>query len=163
MCEQECIDIMGMSLKWHKHFMARAILVSTCSKDPSTQCGAIIIGEGKTPISDGYNGFPRGMEDDESLYLDREFKYKHILHAEDNAILNACRTGTPVTGSVLYCTHPCCPSCSGRFKQAGGIAVVYNKPSADFISRWPMEESIEHFKRIKLQLYELSINLKRMA
>lgn len=130
-------------MKWHKHFLERAHLVASMSKDPSTKCGAVIVGEDKEPISDGFNGFPRGMDDNVASYSDREFKYKYILHAEVNALLNALRRGTSVKGATMYITHPCCPSCACKIAQAGIKEVFYSKPSADFLIRWSAEDTYE--------------------
>ena len=49
--------------------------VATWSKDPSTNCGAVYVGEDGQVLSQGYNGFPRNMDDGEELYNDRESKY----------------------------------------------------------------------------------------
>ena len=74
--------------KWDERFLRLAREVSTWSKDPSTQVGCVIAAD-KTHIvaGIGYNGFPRKLADDEKL-LDRDEKYKYILHAEENALIN---------------------------------------------------------------------------
>jgi len=76
-------------VRWHKRFLEMAKLISTWSKDPSTQCGAVIIDAKKRVISMGFNGFPSGTSDDPDLYQNREKKYKRVIHAEKNAILFA--------------------------------------------------------------------------
>ena len=51
-------------IDWNDRFMDMAMLMSTWSKDPSTQTGAVIVGEGKVILSTGYNGLPRGVHED---------------------------------------------------------------------------------------------------
>jgi dCMP deaminase len=74
--------------KWDKNFLELAKTVSTFSKDPSTQVGAVIVDDDKRVISIGYNGFPKGVRDDHRLD-NRELKYEMIVHAEANALLFA--------------------------------------------------------------------------
>lgn len=85
--------------------MRRAKEVSTFSKDPSTQVGAVIA-RGKSFISEGYNGFPAKIEDDERLH-DRETKNNIILHAEQNAISRAKHADLTDATMYLYPFPPC--------------------------------------------------------
>ena len=79
-------------LSWQEYFMGIAFLSAKRSKDPVTQVGACIVIDDKI-IGIGYNGFPRGNNDDnmpwgkEGEYL--ETKYPYVVHAELNAILNS--------------------------------------------------------------------------
>lgn len=120
--------------EWDGFFLDMAALVASRSKDPSTKVGAVIVApDGKNVRSIGYNGFPRGMADDDSLYADREVKYSRIVHAEMNAILNAERR---VDGCTLYCTLLPCDRCAVFVVQAGITRVVTPQPDADIESRW---------------------------
>ncbi len=88
---------------WDRFFLDMAKHMSTASKDPSTQVGAVLINpDTNIVVGLGYNGFPRGVADFESRYNDRELKYKMVVHAEVNAILMA---GRKAKGSRLY-TYP---------------------------------------------------------
>lgn len=51
-------------LSWDQYFMAMAHLAAFRSKDPNTQVGACIINPQKRVVGMGYNGFPRGCDDD---------------------------------------------------------------------------------------------------
>ena len=62
-----------MSNKWDKRFLEMAGLVASWSKDPSTKVGTIAV-RNRTVIAQGYNGFPRGINDDER-YDNRTVKY----------------------------------------------------------------------------------------
>jgi dCMP deaminase len=120
--------------KWDQRMLALAALVAGWSKDPSTQTGAVIIRPNRTIASVGYNGFPRGMKDDEALYQSREEKYSRVVHAEVNAILNAQE---PLHGYILY-TWPFqpCDRCATQVIQAGIKHIVTIEPNDELISRW---------------------------
>lgn len=117
-----------MENKWHNRYLDLARTVSQWSKDPSTQCGAVFIGKSGQVLSQGYNGFPRGMDDADDLYKDRETKYSRIVHAEMNGIFNATRSGVSLEGSTVY-VHglPCCHECAKALIQVGINEVVTHK------------------------------------
>ena len=54
--------------KWDRRFLDRAKLISTWSKDPSTQTGAVIT-KNRIVISEGYNGLPQTL----ALYIHGPF------------------------------------------------------------------------------------------
>jgi dCMP deaminase len=70
---------------WDRYFLQMAKHVSTASKDPSAKIGAVIVNELRQVVGMGYNGFPRGIADDER-WNNREVKLQHVVHAEMNAI-----------------------------------------------------------------------------
>ena len=107
--------------KWDLRFLEMARNAAGWSKDPSTKVGAIIVDDDKRVISVGYNGFPKGVRDDERLD-DRQEKYKIIVHAERNALLFA---NTNVKNCHIY-TYPFlpCSVCAGMIIQAGIKRVV---------------------------------------
>lgn len=120
---------------WDSRFLALAKLVSGWSKDPSTQIGAVIVGPDNGVISVGFNGFPRGMSDDPTLYNNRDEKYSRIVHAEVNALLYA---GRPIPeGCTLY-TFPLvsCDRCVVQMLQAGIKKFVAPVASGDKLERW---------------------------
>jgi dCMP deaminase len=113
-------------LDWDEHFMSLALHAAQKSKDPSTQVGACLVDSQKRVIGLGYNGFPRGC-DDEKLPLAREgkfleTKYPYVVHAEPNAILNATRD---THGSKMYVTLYPCNECAKVIIQAGISEVIY--------------------------------------
>lgn len=116
---------------WNKRFLDMAELVASWSKDPSTKCGAVIVRPNKTVASVGFNGFPRGMNDDFDLYEDRERKYSRIVHAEINAILFAKES---LDFCTLY-TYPLgtCDRCAAQVIQSGISEVV---APVNTIERW---------------------------
>jgi dCMP deaminase len=118
---------------WDPYFLGMATYVARKSKDPSTQVGAVIVRPDKTVASVGFNGFPRGMNDDAALYENREIKLSRVIHAEMNAILNA---HGPVEGYTLYCTLLPCDRCAVFVVQAGIQRVVTMFPPAALKERW---------------------------
>jgi dCMP deaminase len=107
-------------IDWDTYFMGIAALSSKRSKDPKTQVGACIISEEKTIIGIGYNGFPKGISDDQFPWLDEgpflDTKYPYVVHAEANAILNATRH---VQNATLYVTLFPCHECTKLIIQSG--------------------------------------------
>ena len=123
-----------MSNKWDKRFLEMAQLVSTWSKDPSTQVGGVAV-RNRNVIAQGYNGFPRGMDDDPQYYNDRPLKYRLIVHAEMNAIYNAAENGVSLKGSTLYVYGlPVCNDCAKGLVQAGIKRIV--TPKQDVPKNW---------------------------
>lgn len=115
--------------------LAIAEAYAAMSKDPSTKVGALIIDQDCNVLSEGFNGFPRGVFDSSARYQDRPTKYKFIAHAELNAIAQAARKGVKVLGASLIVTalYPC-NVCAGAIIQAG-IKKVY-APKANANDRW---------------------------
>jgi dCMP deaminase len=117
-----------MTNKWNKRYLELARTISQWSRDPSTQCGAVVIGKSGQVLSQGYNGFPRGMDDSDSLYQNREIKYERIVHAEMNAIYNASRSGVSLEGATVFIHGlPCCHECAKAMIQVGISEVVMHK------------------------------------
>ena len=114
-----------MSEKWDRRFLELAEHISTWSKAPSTKVGCVVVGEDREIRSTGFNGFPRGIEDDAERLADREQKYPLICHAEENAIMHAARTGVSLKGNTAYVTWPPCTRCTRSLIQAGVSEVVY--------------------------------------
>jgi dCMP deaminase len=145
--------------KWDLRFLQMAKLVSTFSKDPSTKTGAIIVRPDRTIQSVGFNGFPKGMSDDESLYANRDEKYSRIVHCEINAFIFA---GGPVRGNTLY-TYPfcSCDRCAVQMIQAGIARFVFPKPSQDALSRWgaAFDKSKKYFQELAIPFSEIEETL----
>ena len=115
-----------LSSKWDKRYISLAKEVSTWSKDPSKQIGAVAIGEKGQVLAQGYNGFPRGIEDTEQRYTDRNEKYKYVVHAEMNCIYNATFNGVSLQGATIYISGlPVCSECAKGLIQVGVKRVVY--------------------------------------
>lgn len=118
--------------KWDLRFLSLAKHISTWSKDPSTQVGAVIFDSRNRIISMGYNGLPSGVTDKD--LENRELKYKKIIHAETNAIIFANRD---LEGCSIA-TYPFmpCSNCSSVIIQAQIKRVIYPKASEEKSLRW---------------------------
>ena len=125
-----------VSRAWDRKFMAQAALVASWSKDPSTKVGCTIVDSDHAQLSDGYNGFPRGIADDARLH-DRAVKYRLIVHAEANAVAAAARNGHSLKGATAYVTFWPCPQCAALLIQAGVVRVVTQ--SGVVPERWKTE------------------------
>lgn len=114
--------------KWDGRYLRLAKDISSWSKDPSTKVGAVVIGNKGQVLSQGYNGFPRGIHDTTERLDDRATKYKFIVHAEMNAIYNATYNGVSLDGSTLYVSGlPVCLECAKGVIQVGIKKVVTAK------------------------------------
>lgn len=122
-------------MDWDRFYLGMSQYVSTASKDPSTKTGAVIVAADNSVISVGYNGFPKGMPDDDSLYENRDEKYSRIVHCEVNALIFSGRSIPE--GSTLY-TYPflSCDRCIVQMLQAGLRRFVAPVATAEQNARW---------------------------
>ena len=121
--------------KWTQRFLDLAKHIASWSKDPSTQVGAVAINDDGILLSIGFNGFPRGVNDDQSRYNDRDIKLRLISHAEQNLIAQAAYSGQSLKGStvILSGLFPC-SACTKLLIQAGVKRVIAPEPSGN--ERW---------------------------
>jgi len=135
--------------KWDQRFLQLAEFTASWSKDPSTKVGAAIVRPDRTIASVGFNGFPRFVCDDASLYENRDLKYKMVIHAELNAILAARE---PLHGCTTYVwPFMPCSNCAGALIQAGVTKVVSVENDNP---RWQ-----ESFALTRMMLSEASVEL----
>ena len=126
--------ISTLSNKWDLRFLELAKGIAGWSKDPSRKIGAIAV-DNRSVIAQGYNGFPRGIEDYAERYEDRELKYKLVVHAEMNVIYNATYNGVSLDGATLYVWGlPVCSDCAKGIIQTGIRRVVI--PEQDIPEHW---------------------------
>lgn len=114
------------AISWDECFMRMAHVISERSKDPSTQAGAVVVDDRNVVVGVGYNGFPRGIKNDDlpwdkSGELDQT-KYAYVCHAEENAIYNA---NNSTRGCKIYCTLFPCNECAKTLIQNGITEVIY--------------------------------------
>jgi len=112
--------------KWDKRFMGLAKSVSIWSKDKRTGVGAVIVNDNKKVISLGFNGFPRGVEDDVESRHQKPEKDYYVTHAERNALDEA---ETSLVGATIYCTFFTCATCAHGIIQKGLKKVVAPEPN----------------------------------
>lgn len=111
--------------KWDLRFIELTNLVSGWSKDKNTQVGCCIVNN-KNPISMGFNGFPKNVNENISERHERPMKYLFTVHAEINAIVNAAKNGQMTNGCDMFVNYyPCC-NCAGAIVNAGIKRVICN-------------------------------------
>jgi len=120
---------------WDKRFIELARHVASWSKDRSTKVGAVIVDENRVVLSIGYNGFPRGVNDNTEAYHERPAKYKWTEYAERNAIYNAARQGAATIGCSMYIDWFPCMDCARAIVQSGILKLVVPKPDFEH-PRW---------------------------
>lgn len=99
--------------------------VASASKDPRYKVGAIIFDAAGNIRSTGYNGAPRGVIDSADRY-EKPLKQYYIAHAEENAIVQAARTGVSTEGCcILIWGKMPCANCSRMIIQAGIKNVLF--------------------------------------
>lgn len=102
--------------------------ISVLSRACRRQVGALLVKDNNI-LSYGYNGTPTGFdnhcEDEQCETL------PHVLHAEANAIMKACKEGRSTNGATLYLTFSPCYQCCKLIVQAGIKRVVYLDEHSD--------------------------------
>jgi dCMP deaminase len=113
---------------WDLRFMDLAGFIGSWSKDRSRQVGCVVVAPDNSIRSIGFNGFPRGLNDDHDARHERPSKYLWTEHAERNAIYTAARNGIPLDGCRLYLPWFPCVDCARAIVQAGLSELVCQEP-----------------------------------
>ncbi|NDC71862.1 MAG: hypothetical protein EBZ62_00205 [Sphingobacteriia bacterium] len=109
-----------MRPNWTNYFLGLAKVASQRSHDKHTQHGCVITDQNHRILGVGYNGFPKGLNDDK-LPLTRPDKYFWMVHSERNALSNC--VVRPDNG-IAYVTGQCCNDCIIALWQEG-VKTVY--------------------------------------
>jgi dCMP deaminase len=144
-------------MEWKEYFLNIAEQVKMKSKDQSTKIGAVIAGNDCEILSTGYNSFPRGLDDDHPERQERPEKYYYMIHAEENAIINAARIGVSIKNSTIYltCGLPC-SNCAKSIINAGIKKIVCKNTINDVVGNiWD-----EDRKRSLIMLKECNIEIE---
>ena len=122
---------------WDRCMLEMAFSISKMSKDPSTKIGAVLVSPDKSKMTFGFNGFPRKIPDFVEVWNNRKeskeglfSKYELVIHAEENAIMNA---KCDLTDWTIYLTHPSCTNCAKKIIQTGIKRVVYSLTQAQVV------------------------------
>lgn len=136
---------MKTQAEWDRIWMADALAVALKSKDPSTRVGAVLTTFDNDKITEGWNGFPRGIADTDERLADRDMKLQLVVHGEMNAVFNAVRMGVSLRNTRLYMVAtdksgalwggPPCTRCVVECIQAGIVEYV-SYPLKLSPSRW---------------------------
>jgi len=148
-----------MSLKHAARYMSLAREISTWSKDPRKKIGSVVIGHKGQVLAQGFNGFPRGIDDSTERYSDRDVKRQYVIHAEMNCIYNASFNGVSLEGSTIYVYGlPPCSECAKAIIQAGISEVYYTTNDDPDSARW-----YESFELSKSMFTEVGVKFERIS
>jgi dCMP deaminase len=141
-------------ISWDECFIRMAHVIADRSQDPSTQAGAVIVNEKNIVVGVGYNGWPRGIKN-EDLPWAREgdfedTKYAYVCHAEENAVYNANST---TEGGKIYCTLFPCNECAKTIIQNGIKEVVYESDKYSDVPAFRASKRMLKLAKIKLRQY----------
>lgn len=142
---------------WIKRYISLAKETASWSKDPSRKVGAVAVSKKGQVLATGYNGFPRGIFDEQPRYQDRQTKYKYVVHAEMNCIYNATYNGVSLDGASLFVWGlPPCSECAKGIIQVG-IKKVYYSTDTDVPAQWStsLELTQEMFIEVGIGLHEI--------
>lgn len=132
--------------KWDEYFLHMACVASIKSKDPKCPVGAVIVSKDNIVLSTGFNGFARGVHDDEDTLQDGDEKLKVICHAEANAISNAARVGARLEAATIYVSKFPCLTCCNAIIQVGIRRIYTHDP--EFWKNDPFDEDHSRKERI---------------
>jgi dCMP deaminase len=134
--------------------MDLAKFIASWSKDRSTKVGAVIVDHRNVLLSIGWNGFPRGLNDDIDERHERPIKYKWFEHAERNAIYNAASKGIELLDATIYIPWYPCADCARAIIQSGIVEVVVVEPD------WDDERWGDDFKMVKEMFDEVQLHVR---
>jgi dCMP deaminase len=111
---------------WDEYFMNIALAVASRSTCSRRSVGAIVVKD-KRILATGYNGAPAGLRHcDHTGGADlRDGHCARSTHAEQNAIVQSAKYGTPIDGGTMYCTAQPCLTCAKLLVNAGIRRVVF--------------------------------------
>lgn len=113
---------------WDDRWSSLADFTATWSKDRSRKLGAVIVNDRQVVVGLGWNGFPRGVDDNIAARHTRPTKYLFSEHAERNALYNAAANGNATAGTRMYSSMFPCAACCRGIIQCGIVSVTAPKP-----------------------------------
>jgi dCMP deaminase len=146
---------------WDELFFQDVYKYARKSKDPRTKIGAVIVKWGeKDPLSHGYNGFPRKVNDDVAARWERPEKYFWVCHAEENSILNCARTGRSTMGAIMFTQGIPCADCAKKIIQVDIREVVVHKQWQDLEKEFNWTKFQESAERSKQMFNEAGVSIR---
>ncbi len=143
---------------WSDYFFEFAKLASKRSTCMRRKVGAVLVKD-KMVIATGYNGPPRGVSHCQELSKACPREEMNIpsgqrhelcrgLHAEQNAIIQAAKSGVSIGGAELYCSTKPCAICTKMIINAGISKVYYLEDYDDQLAKDLASESDVKFIKI---------------
>lgn len=128
--------------------------VAKYSKDPSTKVGIIFLNKDETsPMGYGYNGMPRGLNDENPERNERPEKYLWYEHAERNGIYNLARE--ILEGHIMFST---------KFPNMEGARAIVSSGLSKLVVREVKKEELSsdeliNYEKVKTLLKETKVEL----
>lgn len=142
---------------WDEYFMTIAEQVATRSTCIRRQVGAVIVKD-KRILATGYNGAPSGLAHCEVVGCLREqlqipsgehAELCRAIHAEQNAVVQAARSGVSIEGAAIYTTTQPCVLCAKILMNAGIVEIVFQGTYPDKLALEMLEESGISLRRME--------------
>jgi dCMP deaminase len=141
---------------WDEYFLEMASLVAKRSTCLRRSVGSVIVKE-KRILATGYNGAPSGLKHCVEIGCIRQqmkipsgerHELCRALHAEQNALIQACLHGISVKGAVLYATNQPCVICAKMLINAGIKEIV-------IAEGYPDEMALSFLKQAKIKIRKI--------
>lgn len=118
---KEIINKETSRIPWNDYFMSIAIVASSRSSCDRLHVGCVIVNNNNRIVSIGYNGHLAGFEHKSYVKNNHE---QNTIHAEQNAIIYAAKSGVSINHCTAYITHFPCYHCA-KMLIASGIKTIY--------------------------------------
>ena len=134
---------------WEEYFMEIARLVARRATCLRRQVGAVLVKD-RNILATGYNGSPSGLRhctetgclrNQHNIPSGQRHELCRGLHAEQNAIVQAAKHGTNISGATLFCTNAPCVICAKMIINAGIRQVVYLEGYPDDLALEMLQEA----------------------
>ena len=108
--------------------MQVAHTISNRATCPRGCVGAVIVSPSRRILSTGYNGVPKNFPHctETGCLRGEDGKHLYLLHAEENAVINAAYEGVSLAGAIAYVTKAPCSHCAAVLIQAGISKIIYS-------------------------------------
>lgn len=136
-------------------FMKVAEAIASYSKDVNTKVGAVALDEQLNIIATGYNGPPRGVDDNIPTRFLRPEKYLWTAHAEENLVAQSAFSGHSLrNATVLVSALYPCATCARMLIQAGVRRVIAPRIQNP---RWEEQNGVARimFNEAKVEVIEV--------
>jgi dCMP deaminase len=157
-----------MAINWDEYFMGIALLSAHRSKDPNTKVGTCIVNDDKKIVAVGYNGMPRGCNDNDFPWgRDGEYvnqKYPYVVHAELNAILNStCSLKNCTLYTALFPCNECCKAIiQSGIKKVFYLSGKYNETPQVIVAKKMLDAAGVQYVQIKSELKSITISYSEL-
>lgn len=120
---------MASQSKLDEVYLKMSEVWASLSKAKRKQVGCLIVKDGAI-ISDGFNGTPKGFDNECEYNPNPNIHHKlitkpEVLHAESNAITKLAKSTQSSSGSTMYITISPCLDCAKLIIQADIKRVVF--------------------------------------